>query len=287
MLQVGDIRIYLISDGFTLADPGGPFGLVPRVLWQKYHQPDENMMLKMSATCLYVEAGRHKIVVDTGFGSKMDEKRRSFWHLQRPDGDILAGLARLGIGPEDITLVIDTHLHADHCSGNTRYGADGAALEATFPNAQYVVQQREYEDAIHPNERTMGTYFAENFQPLVANGQMRLLDGDTELARGIRGIVTPGHTPGHMSVQFESDGQYAAFVCDMASYAVHFEKLAWMTAYDVEPLRTLETKRIWQRWALETNAALIFPHDPICPVGRLIRNEKDQLQIIPIPEAYI
>ncbi len=136
---------------------------------------------------------------------------------------MVAGLARLGLTPDDIDLVIDTHLHGDHCGGNTTYAEDGSVIPV-FPNAEYVVQRREYEDASQPNERTRATYLAENFEPLVESGQMRLLDGDTALALGVRGVVTPGHTPGHMSILLESKGQHAAFVCDLASYALHFER---------------------------------------------------------------
>ena len=114
---------------------------------------------------------------------------------------------------------------------------------------------------MHPNERTRATYLRFNYQPLQEKGQMRLLDGDVELAPGVYGVVTRGHTPAHMSVRFESNGQHGMFVCDMASYAIHFERLGWMTGYDVEPLETLETKRRWQKWALETQAILFFPHD--------------------------
>jgi glyoxylase-like metal-dependent hydrolase (beta-lactamase superfamily II) len=111
-----------------------------------------------------------------------------------------------------------------------------------------------------------------NYQPLVESGRMRLLDGDTEILPGIHGVITRGHTPAHMSIRFESQGQHALFVADMASYAVHFEKLGWMTAYDVEPLQTLETKRRWQQWALDTGALLIFQHDPTRRAGRLVQD---------------
>jgi glyoxylase-like metal-dependent hydrolase (beta-lactamase superfamily II) len=182
--------------------------------------------------------------------------------------------------------VIDTHLHADHAAGNTAYDA-GGRIVPVFPNAEYVVQRREYEDACRPNERTRATYVAENFQPLVESSQMRLLEGDTDLAPGIAGIVTRGHTPGHMSVRFESGGQHASFVCDLASYSIHFERLGWMTAYDVEPLETLETKRRWQKWALETNAILIFPHDPLHPVARVTQDDRGKPRIAPIDEPYV
>jgi glyoxylase-like metal-dependent hydrolase (beta-lactamase superfamily II) len=149
------------------------------------------------------------------------------------------------------------------------------------------VQRREYEDAMRPNERTRASYIPANYQPLVESGQMRLLDGDTELAPGVFGVVTPGHTPGHMSVRLESQGEHALFVSDMASYSVHFERLGWMTSYDVEPLITLETKRRWQQWAIQTDALLIFPHDPLRPAARLrpVEGGRPALEAVPVTFA--
>lgn len=267
MITVGDIEIHLINDCTTYVDGGGAFGLIPRKLWQRYFTPDENNLIPMTEVCLYIHADGKHIVVDTGLGTKLNDKARRIWQIEG-EGSLVPSLRSLGITPEDIDLVINTHLHVDHCGGNTYYD-DKGTLQPTFPNAEYVTQRREYEDAMQPNERTSATYIAENFQPLIESGQMRLLDGDTEILPSIMGIVTPGHTPAHMSIRFERDGEYAAFLCDMATYAVHFENLAWMTAYDVEPLRTLETKRLWQQWALETNAILMFPHDVKRPIGRL------------------
>lgn len=270
MLSIGSFELHLINDCTTHVDGGGAFGLVPRKLWRNYFEPDEENNIRMAQNCLYVRAGDRRIVIDTGLGSKLNDRLKRMWNVEN-EGGLLRGLDQLGVRPEDIDLVICTHLHADHCSGNTRYAELGSEqVVATFPNAEYVVQRREYEDAMHPNERTRATYFPINYQPLVESGQMRLLDGDTQLLPGIDAIVTPGHTPGHMSVRFEDSGQHAAFLCDLATYAVHFERLGWMTAYDVEPLRTLETKRIWQRWALETGAILFFPHDPYRPAGQMV-----------------
>lgn len=286
MIRLGAFELHLINDCNIMVDAGGAFGLVPRALWSGiFVPPDENNRVPMSQHNLLVRANGKNIVIDTGYGDKLPEKQRAYFSHQPHGGGLISGLARLGLTPGDIDLVIDTHLHGDHCGGNTTYAADGSLIPV-FPNAEYVVQRREYEDASRPNERTRATYLAENFEPLLARGQMRLLDGDTEFAPGITGIVTPGHTPGHMSVRLESEGQHAAFVCDLASYAIHFERLGWMTAYDVEPLVTLETKRKWQQWALETNALLIFPHDPVRPAGRLVEDSDGKRRVVKVETAY-
>ncbi|MCB9459170.1 MAG: MBL fold metallo-hydrolase [Anaerolineaceae bacterium] len=283
MLQIGDITIHLINDVTAYVDPGGAFGLVPRALYSRYLMPDERNFIPMCHLSLLVQAEGRNIVIDTGFGTK-NMKLAARLMSVRPDAmnGLMRGLDALNVTPQDIDLVIDTHLHSDHCGGNTYYVEGGSEPVAAFPNAEYVVQRREYEDARQPNERTRATYIADNFEPLVTSGQMRLLDSDSDLAPGIRGVVTPGHTPGHMSIIFESQGQHGAFICDMASFAVHFERLGWMTAYDVEPLITLETKRKWQRWALDTDATLIFPHDCKRPVGQLKDEEGGKPFLVPL-----
>jgi len=281
VLRIGELEIHLISDGVVWMDSGGPWGLVPRALWSRTLQPDAQHRVPMILTCLLVRAAGRTILVDTGLGDKLDARSIELWGLQRARGTLIEGLARLGVAPDDVELVINTHLHADHCAGNTTRAPDGA-LCAAFPCAEYVVQRREFEDALHPNERTRGTYFLDNYAPLAEAGQLRLLDGDTDLAPGVRVVGTPGHTPGHQCVLFESGGEQALFVADLASYAVHFEKLGWMTAYDVEPLVTLETKRRWQQWAVETGGLLIFQHDTQVPAARLMERQNGR-QLAPVP----
>lgn len=286
MLSVGDIQLHLINDADTRVDPGGAFGLVPRSLWSRYQPENEERLVPMKNHVLYFETNGKKVLIDTGYGIKIDEKNRIIFRLARPHGDLVEALSRLNVRPDEINLVIDTHLHSDHCGGNTRYDENNSVV-ATFPNAEYVVQRREYEDAMQPNERTAATYLPMNYEPLLKSGQLHLLDGDTELLPGVRGVITRGHTPGHMSIIIESRGESAMFVCDMATYAVHFERLGWMTAYDVEPLYTLESKRKWQKWALETNALLIFPHDSLRPAGRLTQDEKGKIALQTVDVEYV
>lgn len=285
MISIGDICIHLINDCDIMVDPGGAFGLVPRVLWSPLLPPDADHLVPMVQTCVLVQTGGKNVICDVGYGTKLTDKQIAFMRLRRPHGGVLDGLARLGLRAEDIHLVVNTHLHNDHCGGNTYLDADGR-VQPTFPDAEYVVQRREYDDATHPNERTRATYVQENHVPLYQSGQLRLLDGDTDLAPGVRGVVTPGHTPGHMSVLIESQRQHALFACDLASYAIHFERLGWMTGYDVEPLITLETKRTWQKWALETNAVLIFPHDSQRHAGRYVQ-EGDKARVVSLEEPFV
>jgi glyoxylase-like metal-dependent hydrolase (beta-lactamase superfamily II) len=286
MFSVGNgaIVVHLLSDGLVWVDSGGPFGLVPRALWSRYQTPNDEHMLPMCLNCLLIQTDGKNIVVDVGLGSKLTPKMVEQWRLTHPHGTLIEGLARVGVRPEDIDLVINTHLHADHASGNTVLAPDGS-VAPTFPHAEHVVQRREYEDAMRPNERTQATYYPINYEPLMHSGQLRLLEGDTELLPGIWGMATPGHTPGHMSVMVQAEGDHLLFTCDLASYAVNFERLAWMTAYDVEPLVTLETKRRWQQWAVATNAIIIFPHDTTMLAARLVEGDTGKRKLAPLAEA--
>ncbi len=281
-MKIGEIEIYLISDGTVWVDPGGPFGLVPRVLYGELMPPDSRNLLPETLSSLLVVSEGKRILVDTGLGTRLDEKTVRRWNLERPQGDLVQGLARIGFEPGQIDTVICTHLHSDHCAGNTRL--EGEQLVAAFPNAEYLVQRMEWADASHPDARTRGTYFADNFAPLLADGRLRLLHGDTQVTSHVSCVVTPGHTRGHQAVRLESGEWSGLFVSDMATYAIHMARTAWMTSFDVEPLENIRTKQRWQRWALERDAWLFFVHEPIMPVARL-RQQDGRLDIQPVEQA--
>ena len=287
MFKIGDMEVHILNSGNVMVDSGGPFGLVPRMLWSKHQPVYHDNYLAMCLNCMVIKTGDKNVLVDVGYGDKLDAKMKRITQLSHPNGTLNEGLARIGLTPADIDLVIDTHLHGDHCAGNTIFGEDGATIIAAYPNAEYVVQQREYDDAMQPNERTAATYFPINYQPLVESGQMRLLEGDTDLLAGVRGVMMPGHTPGHMGVHVYNGDQHLLFVCDLASYGIHFERLGWMTAYDVEPLVTLETKRIWQKFATENNAIVVFPHDTTMLAGRLEAGGKPKLVAVSVEEGAV
>jgi len=268
MKTIGDLSLAVVSDGTVWADAGGPFGLVPRVLYQRYLVPDEHNRIPMTLQCLFVRSEGKNILIDTGLGSKLPPEAIEQWGLQRPQGTLLDDLGRLGVQPEAIDIVINTHLHADHCSGNTRL--DDGGVQPSFPNAEYWVQHIEWAEASHPDARTRGTYYDVNFEPLMRSGQLRLLHGDTPVTGEVRCVVTPGHTRGHQSVELQSGSWHGLYVGDMASYAVHMQRTAWLTSYDVFPLENIRTKQRWQRWAVEHDAWLFFEHDPQIKAARLV-----------------
>lgn len=272
-MRLGNIEIHVVSDGSPMSDGGGVYGLVPRVLWEKVTPPDDKNRVPTALNSLLVVSQGKKILIDTGLGGKLDAQGEE--RAGRTGGSTLVSeLKRLGVVPEDIDIVINTHLHSDHCGGNTR--RNGGKLVATWPNAEYWIQRLEWADAAFPNERTRGTYFPENFEPL--RDRVRLLDGDTRVNDELKCIITRGHTRAHQSVLIESAGQKALFIGDIAARTVYLERLAWIPSFDVEPLETLETKRRLRDWAVEEKMMLIFQHDPYINIGCL-RRDGDKFRV--------
>lgn len=272
-LKIGDIDLTLVSDGITWGDGGGPFGLVPKVRWEMLLPPDAQNRVPMVLRCLLVRTPQVTVLVDTGLGDKVTPAivERQDMRLERANGWLVDDLARHGVSPEEVDVVVLSHLHADHCGGSTRILDD--QLVPTFPRAEYWVQQHEWEDAHRPNERTRATYYAVNFDPIQASGQLRLVNGDTLVTPGVRVVVSPGHTAGMQAVVIESGGQAAFYPSDLALFRWHLERLAWVSAYDLDPMTTIETKRRWQPWLAERQAVIVFQHDPQVELGRLVEQD--------------
>ena len=277
--------VHLLTDGTSYWDGGGTFGLVPRPKWIKLLPPDDQNRVPQELRCVLIQADGKNILVDCGVGDKPNEVLATQYDVRRPTGTLLDDLARHGLQPNDIDLVIFTHLHGDHSGWATRLRADGKSIVPTFPNARYVVQRQEYEDATHTNERTRNTYFSDNFVPLMEHQVLELVDGDTQITPSVRVVHTPGHTAGHQSIIAQNQANQAEppyfLMGDMASYMIHFARLPWVTAYDVLPLTTIESKRKWQPWALEQRAILVSCHDTQMPVGTLIRDAKGFINVVP------
>jgi len=278
-MLLGDVELRVVSDGVFWLDGGAHFGIVPRVLWEPLIAPDESHRVPMGLNCLFIESAGRKIVVDTGLGSKLSAKQRDILNLGRDKG-LVRALQEIGVAPEDVDIVINTHLHTDHCGGNTTFNEHGQAVP-TFPRAEYWIQRLEWADARYPNERTRATYLPENLIPLEEQGQLHLLYGDTPVTGEVRCDVTRGHTRAHQSVIIQFQGQKAVYLGDLAPWKENIERLAWTPAGDVEPLETMETKRAFQQWALEEEVLLIFEHDPRITAGYL-RRHGDRLEVEPV-----
>ncbi len=271
------------------------FGVVPKPLWEKRVTPDQRNRIPLAMRCLLIEHPDGLVLVDTALGNKEDAKFRDIYGIsnQGPGGrtQLEAALAEAGYAPEDVRTVINTHLHFDHAGGNTweEMDANGVTVggpQLTFPNATYVVQWGDLDFARHTNERTRASYLPHNFEPVAEAGKWKLLHGDVDVLPGISVRVTPGHVPYLQCVLVRDRGDTLVYVADLLPTRHHLP-LPWIMGYDVEPLRTLESKRKLIREALDEGWWLFFEHDPDVVMGRLGESEKGPELAAQVPAPKI
>jgi len=262
--KVGHFTCHALEAGRQHLDGGAMFGVVPKALWARRAPPDDRNRIPLALRCLLVEHDDGLVLIDTGIGNKESGKFIDIYGVENAGQNgrtkLEDALRELGHGPEDIRWVINTHLHFDHAGGDlSREGL-------SFPRARYVVQRKELDFARHTNERTAGSYLPHNFEGV----PFQLIDGETEILPGIRGLPTPGHVPYHQSILLESGGEKACFVADLVPTSAHLP-LPWIMGYDLEPLVTLETRRRLYQRAEAEEWLLVFEHDPQVVSGRLAR----------------
>jgi glyoxylase-like metal-dependent hydrolase (beta-lactamase superfamily II) len=276
-MHLGDIEVRYIDGGTFRLDGGSMFGVVPKVLWEKKSAPDEKNRILMRANSLLVRAAGKTIVIETGNGTKWDAKQRAIYAVQNGD-PLIDSLARAGVQPDDVDVVINTHLHFDHAGGNTRFA--GEHVVPTFRKARYIVQRAELEHAMQPTERDRASYFPENFHALSKAGQWQLVEGDVELFPGISVKRIPGHNASIQAVVLSGGGKTLAFVADLLPTRHHIP-LPWIMAYDLYPLQSLETKRAWLPRFVKDGWIVVFGHDPDVAVATL--HERDaKIEIEPV-----
>jgi len=270
MMTLGQFDLHLLSDGRFRLDGGSMFGVVPKVLWQRTDPADEQNRILMGLNCALVRTGRKNILIETGIGSRLDRKQQDIFGVDQPK-TLMDRLQALGVRPEDIDIVICSHLHFDHVGWNTVEGNDGRFVP-TFPGATYVLQRAEWEAALRPNIRTKGNYFTEHFIPLEEHSVLRLVGGEEDVTDGIRVILTGGHTEGHQIVKVESDGQTALFLADLVPMTSHI-KIPYVMSYDLYPMETMRAKEKILKQAVEGEWLLIFVHAPVVGMGYLREKE--------------
>jgi glyoxylase-like metal-dependent hydrolase (beta-lactamase superfamily II) len=264
-MHFGEIEVLPLHGGNFYLDGGAMFGAVPKTLWEKKAPADERNRIRLAANSLLVRAAGKNIVVETGNGTKWDPKLRNIYGIQ--EGDPLRdSLSKVGVAPEEVDMVINTHLHFDHAGGNTR--VVGGRDVPVFSNAQYVVQRAELEHAMNPTERDRASYFADRFVPVSEAAQWRLVDGDVEIVPGISVVRIPGHNADIQAVKISGGNRTVIFVADMLPTRHHLP-LAWMPGYDLYPLQTLETKRKRIAEIVAQGWIVAFGHDPDFPTATL------------------
>lgn len=279
-LKVGPYEICPIPTGVFGLDGGAMFGTVPKVLWERTNPPDEKNRIQMEARALLLKSVGCNVLIDTGngkdfvakYGEKLGNKFSELYNIDESGPSLLKSLVTHGLKPEDIHHVILTHLHFDHAGGGTTE-VDGKVVP-TFPKAQYWVQKANLETAQHPNLRERASYYPANYQPLIDNGVLKILEGPQEILPGISSFISNGHTQGQQIVKI-TDGTTTVLYCgDMVPTSTHV-KIPWLMGYDLHPLILMEEKQKYLGEAADHSWYLFFEHDPYCDAALIERQGHD------------
>ena len=272
-LHLGDFELTVLSDGTYYLDGGTIFGIIPKPLWEKKMPADERNRVSIGLNSVLIRTGKQNILVETGIGNKLGEKQLRIYNSQ---AKLMDGLQAAGTQPEQIDIVINSHLHFDHCGWNTVI-KDGVAVP-TFPNARYYAPEGELQVAHQQRERDRVSYLSDNYDPLIRSGQMQLLQQDGEIVPGVSVCNYPGHTRAMMAILIESGGQKACYISDLIPTTAHLD-LVWGMAYDLFPLETIENKRRYYKQAIPEKWLTIFTHDPKIPWGYVHLNEQQKIAV--------
>jgi len=276
-MKLGDLEFHILVDGYFGLDGGAMFGVIPKPMWEKKAPPDSRNRVRLAMNCLLIRAGGKRILVETGAGTKFNEKLRDIYALEGPH--LVGRLRDRGLQPEDIDIVVDTHLHFDHCGGNTQM-EKGRAVPA-FPNARYIVHRGELEHAKNPTERDRASYFPDNFLPMETAGQWQLGGDEVDLAPGVRLICVSGHIAHMYCVKLEGGGRTAFFFADLVPTTAHLG-FPWIMGYDLYPMQTLENKRKWIPAVGRGAWLALFGHDPNMPAAYLRERADGQWEPEPV-----
>ncbi len=268
---LGDFELTIVSDGTYFLDGGAFFGVVPKTMWSKKAAVDEQNRFETGLNSLLIRTGEKNILVETGIGNKLPEK---LVQVFKQPAKLLDNLHEAGLAPEDIDIVIDTHLHFDHCGWNTVRRGD--QVVATFPKAKYYAQRKEWEHGRLQLERDAISYMSPNYDPLIESGQMELLDGDREIVPGVSVKIFPGHTANMQAVIVESGGKKACYISDLIPTSMHLD-LTWVMAFDLFPLTTIESRKKYYAQAIPERWLTVFTHDDKTPWGYVEKGEKGRL----------
>ena len=270
-MQLSDYRIEIVPDAEFGLDGGAMFGVVPRALWSKICPPDEHNRIRMNMNCLFIEAGNERILIETGIGDKWSPKHAAMYGINRKRSLRESVQAVTGRAPEDVTIVVNTHLHFDHAGGNTTLDERGQIIP-TFPNARYFISRDEYEHAEAPHERDRASYMPENWRPLKESGQLELQPSTYEVVPGLWMETIAGHSRTMQCMRLERDGETLFSFADLVPTRAHVP-LPWIMGYDLFPVETLEAKKRLLPQAARENWLCFFYHDPDVPLCRVIEED--------------
>ncbi len=271
MPKIGPYKLHVIDTGRFWLDGGAMFGIIPAPLWTRRIEPDSRNRIPLQMRCLLLEGDGRLILIDNGLGHKYDSKFAEIYGVDHEHSTLLSSLNDAGFSPDEVTDVILTHLHFDHCGGSTF--RQGDRLMPTFPNADHYVQRAHWSWATEPNLRERGSFLKENFEPIVSTGQMQFLDGEVSLFDGVRVRLAHGHTESQQLVMIEDDHRVLVFAADLLPTSAHLAPL-WGMGYDVRPLVTIDEKVTFLDEAVDMGWIVFFEHDPVVEIAALRRGER-------------
>jgi len=278
-ISVGNFEISLVCHGVHWWDGGAFFGVVPKTLWSRKIEADELNRIPVGFNCYLIRTGDHTVLVETAEGDKQSERARERMKLPPESEPLPETIARHGFDPETIDIVINSHLHFDHCGGNTIL-CDGGARPA-FPRARYFAARGEWEHAHERLARDSVSYIDANYDPLVDTGQMTLVDGDCQVVPGVWMRRAPGHNRDMMVITAESAGRTFCFLSDLVPTAAHAQP-TWVTAFDLYPLETIQTKIQWLGAAAQGDWVCAFAHDSKAAFARISTDPKTMFRAVPL-----
>lgn len=266
------MKLYSINTGHFKLDGGAMFGVVPKSIWNKLNPADENNMCSWALRCLLIEEGKRLILIDNGMGTKQDAKFFGYYYLHGND-TLEKSLNKHGFTSSDITDMVLTHLHFDHCGGSINYNSDRTKLEPAFKNANYYCNEKHWAWATHPNPREKASFLKENIMPIKESGQLKYMDTSSSLIEGLSFMEVNGHTEGMMLPIIKYKETTVAYMADLIPSAGHLP-IPYVMGYDVRPLETLKEKESILNMAYEKNWNLFFEHDPNIECISLEKTEK-------------
>jgi len=272
-MNLADFELTAVSDGLYRLDGGAFFGIIPKSMWSKKVQADENNLVPVGLNSIVVQTGKQTVLIETGIGNKLSEKMQMIYGQP---AKLLENLSAAGVSPEEIDIVINSHLHVDHCGWNT-IRQDGKVV-ATFPKAKYYAPEGEWRHGRKPLERDAISYIGENYDPLVESGQMKLLRGDQEIVPGVSVKVFPGHTETMQAIILQSGGKTACYISDLIPTTAHLD-LTWGMAFDLFPVQTIESKKKYYARAIAERWLTMFTHDPLVPWGYVEKDERGKMVV--------
>jgi len=271
-ISLGDFELTSLSDGIHYLDGGAYFSVVPKTLWSKKLQPDENNRVPSGLNSVLIRTGDKNILIETGIGNKLPQKMAQIYGMP---AKLLDSLHAVGLGPEDIDVVINSHLHFDHCGWNTI--RENGSVKPTFPNAKYYAQEGEWQHA-HEDQRDSVSFFTENYDPLVQSGQMQLLRWSAEILPGISVEFYPGHTRDMQGIYLRSGGKTACYISDLIPTSNHLD-LYWLMSFDLYPVQSVESRKRFYSRAIPEKWLVMFTHDHETPWAYLEKDERGKIAL--------